>query len=119
MFVNLRYEVLNASPNLYGTWNIYIYIYIYIYLQKTKLHDLSPRANYTDRATERPPLFCEVSVNVFADRGCHVVSVTNPYGCNLGFLDRNMYIYTHIYKMEPDPIAAAYFIHLSHQSVCL
>jgi hypothetical protein len=25
------------------------------------------------------------------DRGCHVVSVTNPYGCNLGFLDRSRY----------------------------
>jgi hypothetical protein len=24
----------------------------------------------------------------FADRGCHVVSVTDPYGRNLGFLDR-------------------------------
>jgi hypothetical protein len=28
-----------------------IYIYIYIYKLKTKLHGLSPRANYTDRAT--------------------------------------------------------------------
>jgi hypothetical protein len=27
----------------------------------------------------------------FADRGCHVVSVTNPYGRILGFLDRNRY----------------------------
>jgi CBS-domain-containing membrane protein len=25
----------------------------------------------------------------FADRGCHVVSVTDPYGCILGFLDQN------------------------------
>jgi hypothetical protein len=27
----------------------------------------------------------------FADRGCHVVSVTDPYGRVLGFLDRNRY----------------------------
>jgi hypothetical protein len=27
----------------------------------------------------------------FADRGCHVVSVTDPYGRILGFLDRNHY----------------------------
>jgi hypothetical protein len=33
--------------------------------------------------TERPPLVD------FADRGCHVVSVTDPYGRIIGFLDRN------------------------------
>jgi hypothetical protein len=27
----------------------------------------------------------------FADRGCHVVSVTGPYGRILGFLDRSRY----------------------------
>jgi CBS-domain-containing membrane protein len=27
----------------------------------------------------------------FADRGCHVVSVTDPYGRILGFLDRTNY----------------------------
>jgi hypothetical protein len=27
----------------------------------------------------------------FADRGCHVVKVTDPYGRILGFLDRNHY----------------------------
>jgi hypothetical protein len=27
----------------------------------------------------------------FADRGCHVVSVTNPYGRILGFIDRSRY----------------------------
>jgi hypothetical protein len=30
--------------------------------------------------TERPPLVSEVSANFLADRGCHMVSVTNPYG---------------------------------------
>jgi hypothetical protein len=27
-------------------------------------------------------------VPTFADRGCRVVSAAEPYGCNLGFLDR-------------------------------
>jgi hypothetical protein len=30
-------------------------------------------------------------VPTFADRGCHVVSVTHPYGHILGFLDRSRY----------------------------
>jgi hypothetical protein len=29
----------------------------------------------------------------FADRGCHVVSVTDPYGRILGFLDRSRYFF--------------------------
>jgi hypothetical protein len=52
---------------------------------KTKLHGLSPRANYTDRATAA----CRLPT--FADRGCHVVSVTDPYVRILGFLDRSHY----------------------------
>jgi hypothetical protein len=50
-----------------------------------KLHGLSPRAN---SPTEQPPLVCEV-MPTFADRGCHVISVTDPYGRILGFLDRS------------------------------
>jgi hypothetical protein len=47
-----------------------------------KLRGLSPRENYTDSrlSTKLMP--------IFADRGCHVVSVTDPYGRILGFLDR-------------------------------
>jgi hypothetical protein len=40
--------------------------------------------------TERPPLVGEVIAN-FADIECHVVSVTDPYGRILGFIDRNRY----------------------------
>jgi hypothetical protein len=40
--------------------------------------------------TERPPLVNEVSANFFADKGCHVVSVTNSYGRIFGFLDQLM-----------------------------
>jgi hypothetical protein len=57
--------------------------------QTNKLHGLSPRANYnTDRATAA----CRRSdCQRFADKGCHVVSVTDPYGRILGFLDRSRY----------------------------
>jgi hypothetical protein len=30
-------------------------------------------------------------VPTFTDKGCHVVSLTDPYDCNLGFLDRSRY----------------------------
>jgi hypothetical protein len=53
-----------------------------------KLHGLSPRANYTDRATAA----CRRShCQLFADRRCHVVNVTDPYGRILGSLDRSRY----------------------------
>jgi hypothetical protein len=42
--------------------------------------------------TERPPPVSEL-VPTFADRGCHVVSATNPYGRNFGFLDRSHYFF--------------------------
>jgi hypothetical protein len=54
-----------------------------------KLRGLSPRANYTDRATLR--LSAKV-VPTFADR-CRVVSAAGPYGRILGFLDRSRYFF--------------------------
>jgi hypothetical protein len=50
--------------------------------QTNKLRGLSPRANYTDRRLSAK------LVPTFADRWCHVVSVTGPYGRILGFLNR-------------------------------
>jgi hypothetical protein len=47
--------------------------------------------------TERPPLVGKV-IAKFADRWCHVVSVTDPYGRILGFLDRNRYFF---YQVAP------------------
>jgi CBS-domain-containing membrane protein len=40
--------------------------------------------------TERPPLLGEV-IAKFADKGCHVVNVTDTAGRILGFLDRSRY----------------------------
>jgi hypothetical protein len=37
-------------------------------------------------------------VPIFADRGCHVVSVTDPYGRILGFLDRSRYF---VFQVAP------------------
>jgi hypothetical protein len=53
-----------------------------------KIHGLSLRANYIYRATAA----CRRSYcQLFADRGCHVVSVTDPYGRIISFLDRSRY----------------------------
>jgi hypothetical protein len=43
--------------------------------------------------TERLPLGGEVSANFFADKMCHVVSVTDPYSRILVFLDRSRYCF--------------------------
>jgi hypothetical protein len=51
-----------------------------------KLHGLSPRANYTRTSDRR---LSAKRLPTFADKGCHVVSVTDPYGRILGFLDRS------------------------------
>jgi hypothetical protein len=48
----------------------------------TLLRGLSPQANYTDRRLSAK------LVPTCADRGCYVVSVTEPYGRILGFLNR-------------------------------
>jgi hypothetical protein len=55
--------------------------------KKKKIHGLSPRANYTKKATAA----CRRSdCQLFEDRECQVVSVTDPYGRILGFLDRSI-----------------------------
>jgi CBS-domain-containing membrane protein len=35
-------------------------------------------------------------VPTFADRGCHMVSVVDPFGRILGFLDWNRYIFSQV-----------------------
>jgi hypothetical protein len=46
------------------------------HIKKTKLHGLSPQANYTDRLSDRR--FSSKLVPTLADRGCRVVSATIP-----------------------------------------
>jgi hypothetical protein len=58
--------------------------------QTNKLRGLDSRANYTNRATAA----CRRSqFQRFADRGCHVVSVTDLYGRILDFLDWSRYYF--------------------------
>jgi hypothetical protein len=42
--------------------------------------------------TELPPLVGEASANFCGYRGCRVVSAAEPYGRNLGFLDRRYHL---------------------------
>jgi hypothetical protein len=64
----------------------------------TKLK-LNPVALFRERTipTELQPLVDEVSAN-FCGWGCHVISVTDPYGRILGFLDRSRY---HSFQVAP------------------
>jgi hypothetical protein len=60
----------------------------YCFDTENKLRGLSPRANYTDRATAAcRPSNCQL----FADRGRYMVSLTDPYGRILNFLDKSRY----------------------------
>jgi hypothetical protein len=43
--------------------------------------------------TERQPLVGNVSANLLRIEGCHMVSVTDPYGRILGSLDRSRYYF--------------------------
>jgi hypothetical protein len=52
-----------------------------------KLHGLSPRANYTEGDRRLSAKW----LPTFADRKCHVVSVTDPYGRILGFIHGSHY----------------------------
>jgi hypothetical protein len=59
-------------------------------LTKTKLHGLSPQANYTDKLSDRR-LSAKV-MPTLADSGCRMVSATIPPTVfNFGFLDRSRY----------------------------
>jgi hypothetical protein len=43
-------------------------------------------------------------LSTFADRGCHVVSVTDPYGSILAFLDRSRYFSIRYSRGWVDPV---------------
>jgi hypothetical protein len=68
------------------------------------LRGLNPQANYTDRA-----------MPISADRGCHVVSMTDPYGHILGFLDRTCCVNpidnTHYAPITTTPSTRTKYLH--------
>jgi hypothetical protein len=82
---------LNSERGSANPRDIFVVILSTKTKKKTKLRGLSPRTNYTDRATAacRPKLV----PTFFADIGSHVVSVTDTYGRILGFLDRSCYFF--------------------------
>jgi hypothetical protein len=62
------------GPLLAG--NDYTHKSVLYVIPKTKLHGLSPQANYTDRLSDRR--LSAKLVPTLAARGCHVVSATVP-----------------------------------------
>jgi hypothetical protein len=76
------------------TWRIYIvihrrYIIIIILRNKTKQTPLSESASELYRPSDHR--LSGEWFPTFADKGCHVVSMTDPYGRIIGFLDRSRY----------------------------
>jgi hypothetical protein len=61
------------------------------YYKTNKLRGLSPQENNTDRSSDRR--LSAKLVSTFADRGCRVVSATDPHNRILGFLDRSRYYF--------------------------
>jgi hypothetical protein len=79
---------------------------MYIKQAKLKLNSMV-RVRERTISTEWPPLVGEISAK-FADIGCHVVRVMDPYGHILAFLARNRYFFfqqllncTHEAKWSP------------------
>jgi hypothetical protein len=63
-----------------------------------------PSSNNKNKQTPWPESACELYrpsnsrlsaklVPTFADRGCHMISVTDPFGRIIGFLDRSCYFF--------------------------
>jgi hypothetical protein len=60
-----------------------------VYVQKKKKTPWCESAIELYRPSDR--LLSAKLLPTFADRGCHVVSVTDPYGCILGFLQQLLF----------------------------
>jgi hypothetical protein len=74
-------NIYQTSVGVNGNLNMLLVEQCRHYIKK-KLHGLSPRATAACRRSD-----CQL----FADRGFHVVSVTDPYDRIFGFLDRSSY----------------------------
>jgi hypothetical protein len=97
-----------ANSKLTTNWKVQIKIIIIIKIitiwrsltdfvdkQTTNSVDLSPRANYTEGQTAAGR---QSQCQLLRVEGCHVASVTNPYGRNLGFLNRSRYF---VFQVAP------------------
>jgi hypothetical protein len=68
----------------------------YLLKQKQKQTPWSESASKLYRPSDRR--LSAKSLPTFADKGCHVVSVMDPFGRILGFLDRSRYFF---YQVAP------------------
>jgi CBS-domain-containing membrane protein len=75
-----------VSRNFDGDRNLHYFVHTSITKKKTPW---SESTSELYRPSDRR--FSAKLLPTFADRGCHVVSVTDPYGRILGFLDRSRY----------------------------
>jgi hypothetical protein len=82
----------------------------YINIIPTKVTCYAAGILYQTQITITPWLWSAKFVPTFADRGCQVVSVADPYGRNLRFFDRSRYFF---FQVDPqlysrgwaDPVA--------------
>jgi hypothetical protein len=77
-----RLKCLNDTFNVINAFAFFKFTYLNTNILHCSKNKLNPMVWVRERTipTERPPLIGEVIANFFADRGCHVVSVTDPYG---------------------------------------
>jgi hypothetical protein len=86
-FTRYLYQLFNIYDYVY----VYTYIYIYICMYKNSRPEF---ASELYRPSDRR--FSAKLVRAFVDGGCHIVSVTDPYGRILGFLDPSRYFFFQI-----------------------
>jgi hypothetical protein len=85
----LRLGIAKETKYTFRTGTSHVHIILH-YSDKTVLRGLSLRANHTIRRLSAK------LVPTFADGGCYMVSVMDPYGCILRFLDRSCYFFLHV-----------------------
>jgi hypothetical protein len=86
------FNYMCCSPNTFKITKVWRFSYfksIGRAAHKTKKTPWSESASELYRPSDR--LFSAKWLPTFADKGCHVVSVRDPYGRILGFLDRSGY----------------------------
>jgi hypothetical protein len=93
---NYRPNITTQEPASFGSCKTQNHIILSStnYIRKPELSGLNPQANYTDRASDRR--LSAKLLPIFADYKVHVISVTDPYGCILGFLDRSRYFFLQV-----------------------
>jgi hypothetical protein len=91
----------------------YYYYYYYYYYNHHQTNRTNSMAWVCERTVPSDRHLSAKLVQTFADRGCHVGSVTDPYGRILDFLDRSRYYFFQVcpqlywrgwVDLVPDPL---------------